>query len=235
MRIKICGVTQRSDIDLLASLPVDLVGLWHGVHGGHADVSLAEFAQLAATARAAKRLQPVLVTFLNDAAALREVVLRSQVRWIQLHGYQMPSLVLALKDSLSPDGVRIIKVLHVRGRHCPERSLIRAYEQAGVDVFLFDTATEDGRVGSTGRSLDAGAVSSLAERLTRPFFLAGGVSSQNWAAYRPLIRHHHFLGIDVDTNARGPDGKLRPERINAISQAWNACASEGGDHVEQLR
>lgn len=180
-----------------------------------------------------ERLQPVLVTLLNDAEALREAVLRAQVSWIQLHGYQLPSSVRALKNAL-PDGVRVIKVLHLRGRSCVERSLIQAYEKAGVDVFLFDTASEDGRVGSTGRSLDAGVVLALAERLSRPFLLAGGISSQSCCEHRPSIRHHHFFGIDFDTNARGPDGKLGPQNIEAISQAWEACRREGRNHVDEL-
>ena len=46
--------------------------------------------------------------------------------------------------------VRVIKVLHVRGGECVEASLIGSYEKAGVDVFLFDTVSEDGRVAALG-------------------------------------------------------------------------------------
>jgi len=233
MWIKVCGATQQSDIDLLGGLPVDFVGLWYGVDGGHANMPFAEFAWLVTMSHATQRLQPVLVTFLNDAQALCEVVLRSHVGWIQLHGYQMPRVVLALKDAL-PDGVKIIKVLHVRGRSCVEQPLIRAYEQAGVDVFLLDAVTEEGRVGSTGRSLDAEVALSLVERLARPSLLAGGISSRNAHEYRALIRHPRFLGIDVDTNARGADGRLHPGNIAAISRAWGACEREEWDYVASL-
>ena len=67
---------------------------------------------------------------------------------MQLHSYQTPGLVKKLK-SLAPD-VRVLKVLHVRCDECLEGRVIDAYERAGVDVFLFDTVSEDGRVGSTG-------------------------------------------------------------------------------------
>ena len=73
----------------------------------------------------------------------------------------------------------MIKVLHVRGGACIEERLIGVYEKAGVDVFLFDAVSEDGRVGSTGQTLDAEVVASLAEGLTRPFLLAGGISAEN--------------------------------------------------------
>ncbi|MGH3855069.1 MAG: phosphoribosylanthranilate isomerase [Pseudonocardiaceae bacterium] len=187
MRVKICGITRPAEIDLLGALPVDLIGLWHGVPGGRADLPLTDYRRLAAVARATGSLEPVLVTFLSDAQALREVVHRSPVRWIQLHGHQTPSLVRAVKRAV-PDEVRIMKALHIQGTHCLEAPLIRAYEKAGIDVFLFDAATDDGRIGSTGRLLDGGVVSSLATRLTRPFLLAGGISSENWREHARSVR-----------------------------------------------
>jgi hypothetical protein len=35
-----------------------------------------------------------------------------------------------------------------------------------------------------------------------------------------------FLGIDVDTNARGADGKVDAARVEAISRAWRAPEQE---------
>lgn len=226
MHVKVCGITRLDEIDLLEPLSVDLVGLWHGVPGGRADLPLTECRRLAAAARATRSLEPVLVTFLNDAEALREVIHRSQVRWIQLHGYQTPGLVRAVKRAARED-VHIIKALHVQGTYCPESTLLRAYEKAGVDVFLFDTTTGDGRVGSTGLSLDGRVVLSLAGRLSRPFLLAGGINSENWCEHEITVRSPSWLGIDVDTNARGQDGVLRPENIEAISRAWTAYADRG--------
>ncbi|MBV8540878.1 MAG: hypothetical protein JO364_17765 [Pseudonocardiales bacterium] len=230
MYVKVCGITRPEEIDLLGALPVDLVGLWHGVSGGRADLPLTECRRLAAAAWATRSLEPVLVTFLNQAEALREVIHRLPVRWVQLHGYQTPGLVRTVKRAV-PEEVRIIKALHLQGTYCLEAPLIRAYEKAGVDVFLFDAATDDGRIGSTGRSLDGSVVSSLAERLTRPFLLAGGISSENWREHAMSVRSPGWLGIDVDTNARGRDGTIRPENVEAIIQAWAACADLGHHHV----
>jgi phosphoribosylanthranilate isomerase len=114
----------------------------------------------------------------------------------------------------------------VRGGECVEASLIGSYEKAGVDVFLFDTVSEDGRVGSTGLSLDADAVAPLLDRLTRPFLLAGGISAENRHAYEKLAAHPLFLGIDVDTNARGGDGKIGADNVQAIGRAWRDRGQE---------
>jgi phosphoribosylanthranilate isomerase len=217
-RVKVCGITEPAEIDVLASRDVDFVGLWYGVPGGPADLELSDWRELGAAAAATDHLAPVLVTFLKDSDALREALEGSGVQWVQLHGYQTPGVVRAVKE-ISPE-IRVLKVLHVRGDDCVEAPLIGSYEKAGVDVFLFDAVAEDGRVGSTGETLDPAVVASLAERISKPFLLAGGLSDDNRGEYEELTRHPHFMGIDVDTNARGADGKVSGERVEAILGAW---------------
>jgi phosphoribosylanthranilate isomerase len=173
MRIKICGATDLTDVKLLAGLGVDLIGLWHGVPNGHADLTMEELSRLAEAARATEGVHPVLVTFLNDIDAIRGAVGESGVRWVQLHGYQAPAVVRAMKAA-GPPGLQVVKVLHVRGQDCIERMLIRSYERAGVDFFLLDAMSEDGRIGSTAQRLDRAVVADLVGRMSRPFFLAGG-------------------------------------------------------------
>ncbi len=115
-------------------------------------------------------------------------------------------------------------MLHLRGDSCPEAALLRAYERTGTDVFLLDTATGDGALGSTGQPLDAAAAAALADRLTRPFLLAGGLDAANAPAYARLTAHPRFLGVDVDSAARGPSGRLEGERARAVRAAWTAPA-----------
>ncbi|MCA1682967.1 MAG: N-(5'-phosphoribosyl)anthranilate isomerase [Actinobacteria bacterium] len=217
-RLKVCGITVPAEIETLAVAPVDFVGLWHGVPGGPAELPLEEWRALAATAAATASLHPVLVTFLKDIEAIRAAVDGSGARWVQLHGYQTPGTVRAVKR-IGPD-IGVIKVLHVRGTDCVEGSLVGSYEKAGVDVFLLDVVTADGRVGSTGQSLDPDVAWSLAEKLQRPFLLAGGLSAASRPDYDRLVEHPRFLGIDVDTNARGADGKVNAANVAAISRAW---------------
>jgi phosphoribosylanthranilate isomerase len=225
-RIKVCGITTQPEVDLLAARGVDFVGLWWGVPGGPHDLPADRWRELADAAAATGRLTPVLVTFAKDADALRQTLEGSPARWIQLHGYPTPGTVRKVK-AIDPD-VRVIKVLHIRGGECVEESLIGSYEKAGVDVFLFDVVTEDGRVGSTGQALDAGIVAPLADKLTRPFLLAGGISADNRGQYEALVSHPLFLGIDVDTNARGSDGKVSDDNVEAISRTWRE-RPQGGD------
>lgn len=224
MAVKFCGARTPQEVELLAEAGADLVGLWHGVPGGRADLPLGRLATLVETAHALPPLVPVLVTFLTDLAAVADVVARTKVRWVQLHGYQPPSFVRALKQA---SDVTVVKVLHVRAGECPELPLLPAYERAGADFLLFDAATEDGRIGSTGRQLDADVVLRLAERSSLPFMLAGGVSAANRADFAEVGAHPRFCGVDVDTAARDFRGNLSGQRMRAIALAWRLSCAQG--------
>jgi phosphoribosylanthranilate isomerase len=217
IRLKVCGLTEQLEVDALAAHSVDFAGLWYGVPDGPADLELDHWVELA-TATADEGIEPVLVTFSKDAEFLTAALRAAPVRWVQLHGYQTPGLVRALKREV-PD-VRILKVLHVRGQDCVEAPLIASYEKAGVDVFLFDAVAADGRVGSTGETLDVDFVLTVAQKLSRPFLIAGGISSDNRQRHEALIAHPLYLGVDVDTNARDAEGRIAADNVGAISGAW---------------
>ncbi|MFJ2675990.1 N-(5'-phosphoribosyl)anthranilate isomerase [Streptomyces sp. NPDC087525] len=221
--LKVCGATSPGDITALASAGADCVGLWHGIPGGHAELSERHLTGLAAAARATGRLEPVLVTFLGDPDALTGLARRTGLRWLQLHAYQPPAVVRALRAALP--GTVLVKVLHLRGGNCLERPLIGAYERAGTDLFLLDTTTEDGRIGSTGHQLSERDVLGLLPRLTRPFLLAGGISPYNRPDYGSVAAHPGFRGIDVDTAARDAHGRFAAPAVTALARAWRTGTS----------
>lgn len=208
--LKVCGATSAADLSLLTAAGVDLVGLWHGVPAGHADLTIGRLTSLAA---AAHRITPVLVTL---AADVRDVLAMSGIRVVQLHGYQPPGTVRALKQL----DVHVIKVLHVSGSSCPERPLIRAYERAGVDSFLVDAVGADGRIGSTAQSLAPSTVLDLVDAVSVPFLLAGGITAANADTFASVAAHPLFRGVDVDTGARDDRGVLDEARVTALRRTW---------------
>lgn len=210
MYVKICGATSPADIDLLAGLGVDYVGVWHGT-GGRSEVDLATLARLGR--HASRRVHPVLVTLAADPGVVARAAAEAGAAWVQLHGYQQPSVVRKLKAA----GLSIIKALHINETGCVERSLIGAYERAGTDLFLLD-ALSGGQVGSTGHRLDPAVVAGLAQSLNRPFLLAGGVSADRAG----IPAHPGMHGVDVDSAARGPDGRFCPRRVAAVVAAWRS-------------
>jgi phosphoribosylanthranilate isomerase len=221
--LKVCGVTTPDDVQLLAGAGADLVGVWHGVPCGRANLACEELAVLAKAARATRRVQPVLVTFISDVHVLRNIVERTGIRWVQLHAYQTPAMVRALRAAIRSE-LTIVKVLHMRTGKCLERPLIQAYERAGTDLFLFDNVAQDGRIGSTGQQLRGSDVIDLIPCLSRPFLLAGGISAHNRTDYEAVVRQPQFFGIDVDTAARNDRGRLESAIVSDIARGWRtAC------------
>ncbi|REE99952.1 phosphoribosylanthranilate isomerase [Thermomonospora umbrina] len=218
--LKVCGATSRDDVALLGAAGADLIGLWHGVPGGPADLPLGRFTDLAEACRTTEVTEPMMVTFLRDPAVIVDAARPAGVRWLQLHGYQPPAVVAALKRGW-PEAT-VVKVLHVTGDACVERPLLASYERAGTDVFLFDATGAEGRVGSTGLSLDPDVVIDLAEATTRPFLLAGGISAANRSRYEKVAAHPRFAGIDVDTAARDLSGAFCADSVGGIRRRWRA-------------
>src|SRR5262245_22563122 len=168
--LKVCGATSPADVAALAEGGADLVGLWHGVSGGHADLDLLRLVELTGATTAQGRT-PVLVTFSGDPAVVSDAMRVAGIGVVQLHGYQPPRAVQAIKAR----GATVVKVLHVNGSAVHEERFLRSYQRAGVDVFLLDAVGADGVVGSTGQELDPAVVLSVADSVDAPFLLAGGI------------------------------------------------------------
>jgi len=207
--VKVCGARTPADLEVLAGAGVDLVGVWCGVPGGHADLPPATAAALLA----ANAPEPVLVTLHGEG--LPDLVRRTGARRVQLHGHQSPNLV----RRLTADGVSVIKVLHLRGGRCLQQGLIPAYRRAGVGAFLIDTA-DGARLGSTGTAADPALLAAVAAELGTPFLVAGGITAADRDRFADVVSHPDFLGVDVDTAARDAAGRLSGDRVAALVRGW---------------
>lgn len=217
MLLKVCGATTEHDIALLARTRTDWAGLWHGVPGGHADLTRPRLTALAATART-HGLRPVVVTLLDDPDRLRRAVTESGADCVQLHGFLPPRQLAVVRRALPH--TTLVKVLHVTRGRVLEHAWISAYRDCGADIFLFDSLGDDGKVGSTGTPLDGSAAATALDRVDCPFLLAGGLSTPDLGPYQDLLRHPGLLGIDMDTAARDDEGHYDPVRIDRTASAW---------------
>ena len=205
-------------IDLLSISGIDLVGLWHGVPDGASNLEEEDLVLLSKVTSKKGVMEPVMVTLSHEPRKIAQVASRAGIRYVQLHSYQPPPVVRKLREYL-PDSV-IIKALHLINGTCPERPLLGSYTRAGTDLFLIDSASVDGRVGSTGLTTSEQEIIPVVRDMEIPFLLAGGISSENREEYQALTRHARFQGIDVDSGARGNDGNFSRERIQHLVRAW---------------
>lgn len=220
--VKVCGATSVEQVELLAGSGVDLVGLWHGVPGGGSDLGEGELAALSKAASMTGALEPVMVTLSHDAKNIARVASRAGISSVQLHAYQTPAVVRQLREH-SPDCL-IIKAVHLIDGTCPEKRLLGSYARAGTDLFLIDSASTDGRVGSTGITTPEQEIVSLVQGMALPFLLAGGISAENRKDYPILTGHPNFRGVDVDSGTREEDGSFSSEKIQRLLHAWSGSS-----------
>ena len=172
-------------------------------------------------------LERCLVTFSSDAAAVAEAARALDARWIQLHAFQNPSVVASVRHRIDTSAAsaptRIVKVLHLDGDLLLEAPFLRAYDRAGVDAYIIDTVSGV-RIGSTGIRADPGALRRVAEKLTRPFLIAGGLDAAVVDDYDELRGEPLWSGVDVDTGARDASGSFDAASIVSISTAWRRLA-----------
>lgn len=215
--IKVCGATGDVEVDQAIEGGADLVGLWWGVPGSVFSLSTNEVAALAQRFSDG-RSEPCLVTFEQDATAITRCLDRTGIRVVQLHAFQMPGVVRALRREVGPR-VRIIKVLHCTREGCLDLRYAASYVTAGVDAFILD-AVHGSHIGSTGKQIPASVVVDTLGRLEVPTLVAGGLSSMVPAGYDGVRSHPLFAGIDVDSAARGSDGVIATSAVAALVQAW---------------
>lgn len=216
MKIKICGVTSREDIAALDGVGAEYAGVWHGIPQGKHETCYAEAVELLAVTT--RRLKPVLVTFEKQFGVLDELIATTGVPCLQLHGFQLPSVVSKLKKQYGPHLI-VMKVLHVCRGACIEDGLVNHYIDAGTDYFVLDNYVDRTRVGSTGEMIPLDAACALMQRIgAHRTFLAGGIGPRNLAIVAELGGLH---GVDIDTGVR-LDGAIAIDIVASLIAERNA-------------
>ncbi|RAW45471.1 phosphoribosylanthranilate isomerase [Halorubrum sp. 48-1-W] len=192
-RVKVCGLTDGADLRAAVEAGADAVGVITEVP--------VDTSREVDPARAADLLADVppfvtatLVTMPTSAERAVELVRTIGPDAVQLHG------------EWTPDELRFIraeterKVLLAVDATDP----VRAEEFDGVaDALVVDSTRESG-AGGTGETHDWAATGELAERLTVPVVLAGGLTAENVAE---AVRVADPFAVDVASGVERIEGR----------------------------
>lgn len=212
LRAKICGIRSEADLRIAVDAGADALGFISGVTHFSEDALDAD-----AAARLAGLVPPfitrVLVTHLEDAAAIVELADRIGTDAIQVHGLVTADTVRQVKKAAR--GRRVIKAVHVTGPDAVDTAREAASD---CDAVLLDSRTAN-RLGGTGRthdwSISAAIVSALAE-LNCPVILAGGLTPANVTQAIEAVRP---FAIDVNSGVETATGDKQPEACTAFVHA----------------
>ena len=189
IRIKVCGITRKSDAEALDALGVDYLGFnFFAGSKRHVEPEAA-----AAMIAKLKRAQPVGV-FVDEAPdRIAAVAAMTGICLVQLHGGEGWEILSAL-------ALPVIKALpHTRLRDFG--GLKAGWDEAAApEFFLVDTGAVSG-FGGSGKSFDWSLLKT--HPLPRPFFLAGGLGPENLA---PAIRRTRPYAVDLNSGLESAPG-----------------------------
>lgn len=145
-----------------------------------------------------------------DDQALRTILSRTPLDFLQLHGDERPRRVKEIKDRF---GLGVIKAVAVSGPEDIEKA--RTYEDV-ADLLLFDAKPPEGaeRPGGNALVFDWRLINGASWRL--PWLLAGGIDAGNLAA---AVDISGAAAVDVSSGVEDQLGVKNAEKIGAFLRA----------------
>ena len=202
LQIKVCGLTQQSQIQELISLNVDFLGFIfyeksprYVLH----HLSLKEIAEIPHFGKVG--------VFVNESIkAIVEITTESQLDIIQLHGNENEKFILQLKQILG-NNIKIIKVIRIGNQSFDELQKTINQQPSTVNYLLFDTDSK--AFGGTGKTFDWQILNEI--EIPKPYFLSGGISLEN--IHQLSTINHQPLALDINSKFEIEPGIKNLEKI----------------------
>ena len=197
-KIKICGLSRAEDILTVNRLRPDFAGFVFAKSRRQVSIAQAEV------------LSGLLIpdikavgVFVNEDPALIEALCAEHIiDVVQLHGDEDRAYMEALKKRIDRPVIRAVRVR--------SKEQVLEAQTLPCEYLLLDTYTKD-VYGGSGERFDL----SLIPELTKPFFLAGGLTRENVTA---VIQKAKPYGVDVSSSLE-TDGYKDKEKMTAFMQA----------------
>jgi phosphoribosylanthranilate isomerase len=217
MRIKICGIKTEADVDIVIKSGADAAGFLVGqIH------TSTDFILPGTAARLSVMLPPfitpVIVTHLTDVASILDIVKKTGITTLQLHGGNSPEDVRKICDALPGNGKIIYAVHIIKSEIVPSLDAYYPF----VDAILLDSYNmTTGQVGGTGQIHDWALSARIVKTSTVPVILAGGLNPSN---VEEAIKTVNPYGVDANSGLKNPEGGRDPGLCRAFvanaRKAW---------------
>lgn len=196
LKIKVCGMKNPENIQQLAGLEPDFMGLiFHPGSPRYVGSALMELQQTLKklnTPADSKRVKTIMTGVFVDAELenMQEQVDGLGLKAIQLHGQESPQTCNKLREQ----GVMVIKAFGISPQF--DWSILENYRDC-VDYFLFDTRVAN-KTGGTGQQFDWDLLENY--ELDIPYFLSGGISETDLSSILDRQgKDSRFLGVDLNS------------------------------------
>ena len=216
MQIKICGITNVTDAQMVAEASADVMGIVVEVPGRARSRTLEQAQEIAASAR----IPFVILTVNLPLPHLLTLAETLRPHALQLHGQESPEFVRELRQSVE---CPIWKVIHLPKAATSLPDEWKDYVAAGADALLIDAAVKMG-AGTVSGGLGVTADWTLARELVSAspvsVFLAGGLTPQNVA---DAVRTVKPSGVDVSSGVESSVGIKDVQKVRDFIAAARAA------------
>ncbi len=202
MKIKLCGMFRDCDIDYVNEAKPDYIGFIVLFSKSHRNISLDTALRL--KERLLPDIKSVAVSVDAPAEEFAQFALSGAADILQLHGNEDADYIAKLRGLVDCLLFKAVKVT--------DFSDIERAQALDVDYLVLDNGT------GTGRQFDHSVIAE--KRITKPFFLAGGITPENI----PDAARFHPFGVDLSSGIETERVKDRGKIIKAVSAA-RMCSS----------
>lgn len=208
-QIKVCGLTQLSQIRELVALKIDFLGFIFYEQSPRFvlnHLSLKEISKI--------NHQGKVGVFVNETVEkIVEISEKADLNFIQLHGDEDEENVLRLRQRLN-ENIKIIKVVRIGNQHPNELQEAINKHKLPINYLLFDTDSK--AFGGTGKTFDWNLLNEIEIPLS--YFLSGGISLENVNDINNLSQKPFALDINskFETEPRIKDLEKIKKFINIL-------------------
>lgn len=216
-KLKVCGLTQLSQIQELMAMNIDFLGfIFYEKSPRYVlnHLSLEEISTI--------NHQGKTGVFVNEKAeVILQIVQKAGLNFVQLHGDESDRFITELRQKLDPE-VKIIKVIRIGNNDSETKNkILQTFSQQSetcnlspITYYLFDT---DGKAfGGTGKQFDWTLLNDLETPL--PYFLSGGISEENIGDIEDLQQQP--FALDINSKFEIEPGNKDIDRIKKFKNLY---------------
>lgn len=186
-QIKVCGLTQLSQIRELVALEIDFLGFIFYEQSPRFVLNHLSLDNIAKINNQGK-----VGVFVNETVEkIVEISENADLNFIQLHGDENEEYILKLRQRLNKN-IKIIKVVRIGNQSLTELQKTINRQLSTINYFLFDTDSK--AFGGTGKTFDWNVLNEI--KISLPYFLSGGISLENGEDINNLSQKPFALDIN---------------------------------------
>lgn len=198
IKIKLCGMFRDCDIDYVNEAQPDYIGFIVMFPKSHRNIDL----------ETALRLKNRLLPSIKSAAVsvdapvekLAEFANSGAAELLQLHGSENAEYIAELRRLTNVPLIKAVKVINFAD--------IEKAQTLDVDFLLLDSGT------GSGKAFDHSLIERA--RITKPFFLAGGLTPENVRAAALNVKPY---GVDMSSGIETDNAKDKEKILAAVRAA----------------